>query len=219
MPGRAHDAPVRRQLPGTSLVSQPSRRAIRQDPALARTSSFPRAQALSRAAFHHDDFREPTGTTISELRYLVRMTGKPLEAETEMVEAVVRDGVPEEFRNAQTKIFAATMRLTGWRATPSRPRRAPDLGRVRSGAGFAPLPSISSACSPACRPSPGRSSTISAGAPRRTLQGAMQAAAPLRFSPLALQMIKDANQYDYRHTGRYQLQVSSSTYTRVLWSG
>ena len=56
-------------------------------------------------------FREPMERTISEMRYRVRIEGKPLEAEIEAVEAVVRDGVPEYLNNVQTKYFRGEYEL------------------------------------------------------------------------------------------------------------
>lgn len=56
-------------------------------------------------------FREPTERSISEIRHSVRMEGKPLEAEIEAVEAIVRDGVPAHLSNVQTKYFRGDYEL------------------------------------------------------------------------------------------------------------
>ncbi len=143
-------------------------------------------------------FREPTERTISELRYLVRMAGKPLEAETEMVEAVVRDGVPEEFRNVQTKYFRGDYALDQLARDPlpdrgARPTLA-EFDQARARVASLDLVGVQSRLQAFARALFDHFGWgAPPDAPRRNA-----AAAPLRFSPLALQMIKDANQYDYQ---------------------
>jgi hypothetical protein len=143
-------------------------------------------------------FREPTERTISEMRYVVRMAGKPLEAEIEAVEAVVRDGVPAHLENVQTKYFRGEYELNDLSRDPVFYREAPvtvpefDQARQRVDSldlvGVLPrLQAFANALfkhfgwgSPPAIPK---------------LNSAVQTSLP--YSTRALQMIKEANRYDY----------------------
>ena len=143
-------------------------------------------------------FREPVERTISEIRYLVRMAGKPLEAEIEAVEAVVRDGIPARLENVQTKYFRGEYELHDLARNPvpyqEAPVTMPDFDQARQRVysldlvGVLPrLQTFANAlfkhfgwgCPPAI--------------PK--LNSAVQTPPPV--STQALQMIREANKYDY----------------------
>ena len=104
----------------------------------------------------------------------------------------------KSFETCRQSIFAATMRSTSWRATPfpdrgARPTLA-EFDQARARVASLDLVGVQSRLQAFARALFDHFGWgAPPDAPRRNA-----AAAPLRFSPLALQMIKDANQYDYQ---------------------
>jgi hypothetical protein len=143
-------------------------------------------------------FREPTERTISEMRYVVRMAGKPLEAEIEAVEAVVRDGVPTQLENVQTKYFRGEYELDDLSRGPVFYREAPvtmpefDQARQRVDSLdlVGVLPRLQAFANALFK-------HFGWGCPPAIPKLNSAAETPLQFSTQALQMIREANKYDY----------------------
>jgi hypothetical protein len=143
-------------------------------------------------------FREPVERTISEMRYRARAEGKPLVAEIEAVEAVIRDGVPAYLNNVQTKYFRGEYELHDLSRDPipglEAPVTMPQFDRARRRVdsldlvGSLPRLQVFAkalfehfdwGCPPAI--------------PKLNSAGQIH----LPFSMQALQIIREANQYDY----------------------
>ena len=144
-------------------------------------------------------FRDPIERTISELRYLARIAGKPLEGEVEAVEAVARDGVPEQMQNVQTKYFRGDYPLDELSRNPVPDQGAPlsptefDLARQRVDS--LDLVGVQSRLQTFAK---ALFEQFGWGDPPLAPKLNSAAESPLPFSPQALQAIREANRYDYR---------------------
>jgi hypothetical protein len=143
-------------------------------------------------------FRDPVERAISQLRYITRRAGQPPAGEIEAVEAVVRNGVPAYLQDVQTKYFRGDYGLAELARDPM-----PDLGvpvttqefdqaRARVDSldlvGVLPrLPVFATALF----------EHFGWGVPPAVVPKLNSADNPLPFSAQALQIIREANKYDY----------------------
>jgi hypothetical protein len=144
-------------------------------------------------------FREPVERTISEMRYLVRVAGKPLEAEIEAVEAVVRDGVPECLQNVQTKYFRGEYELDELSRDPvpdlAAPLTMPEFDQARRRVDSLDLVGVQSRLQAFAK---ALFDQFGWGAPPAAPRLNSAGQAPLPFSADALQTIREANKHDAR---------------------
>jgi hypothetical protein len=144
-------------------------------------------------------FRDPVERTISELRYLARIAGKPLEAEIEAVEAVACEGVPECLQNVQTKYFRGDYRLDELSRNPVPDQGAPvtvsEFDEARRRVDSLDLVGVQSRLQTFAK---ALFDHFGWGVPPLAPKLNSAAESPFAFSSQALDVIRDANRYDYR---------------------